>query len=68
MRKSLARCDLVLTSYTLSHLDEVELGAIAWNSICLDEAQNIKNAYTKQAIGYSPTRWLSPHSVDGNTD
>ncbi|MDF2646141.1 MAG: ATP-dependent helicase [Paenibacillus sp.] len=43
------KVDLVLTSYTLSHLDEVELGSIAWNSICLDEAQNIKNAYTKQA-------------------
>jgi SNF2 family DNA or RNA helicase len=41
--------DLVLTSYTLSHLDEGELNSIEWNSICLDEAQNIKNAYTKQA-------------------
>lgn len=41
--------DLVLTSYNLSHLDEDELVAINWNSICLDEAQNIKNAYTKQA-------------------
>ncbi|MEC0229101.1 DEAD/DEAH box helicase [Paenibacillus alba] len=43
------KVDLVLTSYTLSHLDESELGSVAWNSICLDEAQNIKNAYTKQA-------------------
>ncbi|MFC0215556.1 DEAD/DEAH box helicase [Paenibacillus chartarius] len=41
--------DLVLTSYTLSHLDETELGSVEWSSICLDEAQNIKNAYTKQA-------------------
>ncbi|WP_441989659.1 DEAD/DEAH box helicase [Paenibacillus sp. 2RAB27] len=47
--KIVGKYDLVLTSYTLSHLDESELGAIAWNSICLDEAQNIKNAYTKQA-------------------
>ncbi|TXK73406.1 DEAD/DEAH box helicase [Paenibacillus sp. N3.4] len=43
------KVDLVLTSYTLSHLDELELSSVAWNSICLDEAQNIKNAYTKQA-------------------
>ncbi|NEW07547.1 DEAD/DEAH box helicase [Paenibacillus sp. SYP-B3998] len=43
------KVDLVLTSYTLSHLDEGELASVAWNSICLDEAQNIKNAYTKQA-------------------
>lgn len=41
--------DLVLTSYNLSHIDENELTSIHWNSICLDEAQNIKNAYTKQA-------------------
>jgi SNF2 family DNA or RNA helicase len=42
-------CHLVLTSYTLAHLDEAELTSIEWDSICLDEAQNIKNAYTKQA-------------------
>lgn len=41
--------DLVITSYALSHLDEQELSSITWNTICLDEAQNIKNAYTKQA-------------------
>lgn len=41
--------DLVLTTYTLSHLDETELAQLEWSSICLDEAQNIKNAYTKQA-------------------
>ncbi|WP_420852169.1 DEAD/DEAH box helicase [Paenibacillus hamazuiensis] len=40
---------LVLTSYTLAHLDETELSSVEWDSICLDEAQNIKNAYTKQA-------------------
>jgi SNF2 family DNA or RNA helicase len=48
-RKAAAAADLVLTSYTLSHLDESELSSVEWNSICLDEAQNIKNAYTKQA-------------------
>ncbi|NOU92041.1 ATP-dependent helicase [Paenibacillus sp. LMG 31456] len=41
--------DLILTTYTLSHLDEIELAQVEWSSICLDEAQNIKNAYTKQA-------------------
>ncbi|WP_058300922.1 DEAD/DEAH box helicase [Gorillibacterium timonense] len=43
------QADVVLTSYTLSHLDEEELKQLSWGSICLDEAQNIKNAYTKQA-------------------
>lgn len=41
--------DVVLTTYTLSHLDGDELQAVEWNAIGLDEAQNIKNAYTKQA-------------------
>ncbi|WP_231571291.1 SNF2-related protein [Gordoniibacillus kamchatkensis] len=48
-REAVKDFDLVLTSYTLSHLDEAELAKVEWNSICLDEAQNIKNAYTKQA-------------------
>lgn len=47
---SIAGSDLVLTSYALSHLDEEELGMIEWDAICLDEAQNIKNAYTKQSL------------------
>lgn len=42
--------DLVLSSYTLGHLDEAEFRSVCWNSICLDEAQNIKNAYTKQSL------------------
>ncbi|WP_429841128.1 DEAD/DEAH box helicase [Brevibacillus sp. FIR094] len=46
---AIKRADLVITSYALSHLDEQELGMVTWDTICLDEAQNIKNAYTKQA-------------------
>ncbi|SDS08114.1 Superfamily II DNA or RNA helicase, SNF2 family [Paenibacillaceae bacterium GAS479] len=41
--------DLVITSYALASLDEEELGAFQWESLCLDEAQNIKNVYTKQS-------------------
>ena len=41
--------DLVLTSYNLAHLDEEDLRSLEWDCICLDEAQNIKNVYTKQA-------------------
>ncbi len=47
--EALQGVDLVITSYTISHLDEVELAAVEWDAVCLDEAQNIKNAYTKQA-------------------
>ncbi|WP_284643816.1 DEAD/DEAH box helicase [Paenibacillus silviterrae] len=46
---SIAGYDLVMTSYTLAQLDEQELSSVRWQSIGLDEAQNIKNAYTKQS-------------------
>ena len=41
--------DLVITSYNLAQLDEEDLCSVSWNALCLDEAQNIKNAYTKQS-------------------
>ncbi|NHW33174.1 DEAD/DEAH box helicase [Paenibacillus aceris] len=46
---SVAGADLVITSYNIAQLDEDELSSLAWNTLCLDEAQNIKNAYTKQS-------------------
>lgn len=44
-----ANADVVLTTYALVHLDRDELASVEWDSVCLDEAQNIKNAYTKQS-------------------
>ncbi|MFD0712390.1 DEAD/DEAH box helicase [Paenibacillus sp. GCM10027626] len=44
-----AEADLVITSYALAPLDEEELGTAKWDVVCLDEAQNIKNYYTKQS-------------------
>ncbi|WP_026693136.1 DEAD/DEAH box helicase [Peribacillus kribbensis] len=41
--------DVVLTSYGITHQDTTELESIHWSSIILDEAQNIKNAGTKQS-------------------
>ena len=41
--------DMVLTSYALLHRDHQTLQEIAWSGVILDEAQNIKNAETKQA-------------------
>ncbi len=41
--------DLVVTSYAVAYLDGDDLTGIHWDSLCLDEAQNIKNAHTKQA-------------------
>ncbi|MCU9613270.1 DEAD/DEAH box helicase [Caldibacillus lycopersici] len=44
-----ASIDVVLTTYGLSHLDAEELASVKWGTIVLDEAQNIKNAGTKQS-------------------
>ncbi|WP_238327564.1 DEAD/DEAH box helicase, partial [Paenibacillus gorillae] len=41
--------DIVITSYSLAQLDEEDLRLVEWDALCLDEAQNIKNVYTKQS-------------------
>jgi len=40
---------LVLSSYALLHRDHEALAQVDWAGVILDEAQNIKNAATKQA-------------------
>ncbi|WP_442603055.1 DEAD/DEAH box helicase [Paenibacillus sp. KN14-4R] len=47
--ESIRGADLVITSYTLAQMDEPEICSVTWSSLCLDEAQMIKNAYTKQS-------------------
>ena len=44
-----AEHDFIITTYGLAHRDEEKLIQIEWNSIVLDEAQNIKNYFTKQS-------------------
>ncbi|MFE5321095.1 DEAD/DEAH box helicase [Paenibacillus sp. NPDC056579] len=41
--------DVVITSYTTALLDQELLQEVHWSSLCLDEAQNIKNAQNKQS-------------------
>ncbi|MFS0725205.1 DEAD/DEAH box helicase [Paenibacillus sp. 1P07SE] len=43
------RVDVMLTSYATASLDQETLAQFQWGAVCLDEAQNIKNAQTKQA-------------------
>lgn len=43
------RADIVLTSYGLTHLDLPQFEKVQWSTIAIDEAQNIKNAHTKQS-------------------
>ncbi|MEX0892965.1 MAG: DEAD/DEAH box helicase [Gemmatimonadota bacterium] len=47
--RAAARADLVLTTYALAARDHEALAAVAWRRVVLDEAQNIKNAATRQA-------------------
>ncbi|OMD44122.1 DEAD/DEAH box helicase [Paenibacillus odorifer] len=45
-----SQADVVLTSYATAALDQELLKEFTWAAICLDEAQNIKNAQTKQSV------------------
>lgn len=47
--EAIKAADVVVTSYGLAHLDAEELKQVKWSTICIDEAQNIKNADTKQS-------------------
>jgi hypothetical protein len=51
--------DVVLSSYALLHRDRAALTSVAWNTVALDEAQNIKNASTQaaQVARQLPARW-----------
>jgi SNF2 family DNA or RNA helicase len=42
------RHDLVISTYALAYRDETVLKKIKWHGVVLDEAQNIKNPWTKQ--------------------
>ncbi|KMY51929.1 DEAD/DEAH box helicase [Peribacillus loiseleuriae] len=47
--QTIAKYDIVLTSYGITHHDFDALSSVYWNTIILDEAQNIKNSQTKQS-------------------
>lgn len=47
--EEVASADVVLTSYGLTHLDIDDFEPVMWSSVSIDEAQNIKNAGTKQS-------------------
>ncbi|WP_400163655.1 DEAD/DEAH box helicase [Brevibacillus sp. TJ4] len=57
--------DVVITTYTLTHLDEAELSSLTWATLCLDEAQNIKNPSTKQATAVRQLQALHRIAMTG---
>ncbi|GGH36464.1 DEAD/DEAH box helicase [Paenibacillus segetis] len=48
-QEEIRQADVILTSYATATLDQELLKEFTWDSLCLDEAQNIKNAQTKQS-------------------
>jgi superfamily II DNA or RNA helicase len=46
---ALSASDLVITTYALAARDQEALGQVEWARVVCDEAQNIKNAATRQA-------------------
>jgi SNF2 family DNA or RNA helicase len=57
--------DVILTSYGLSHLDAEEFEALQWSTIAIDEAQNIKNAQTKQSKAVRKLKGLHHIALTG---
>ncbi|OUS76233.1 ATP-dependent helicase [Paenibacillus sp. MY03] len=49
-RQEARSVDVVLTSFATASLDQETLSGFQWGAVCLDEAQNIKNAGTRQAM------------------
>jgi SNF2 family DNA or RNA helicase len=47
--EAVKKYDLVVTSYSLIHRDIKSLQSISWQTIVLDEAQNVKNSEAKQS-------------------
>ncbi len=48
-KKAAQKQAVVLSSYALLHRDQALFDQVAWSGVILDEAQNIKNAATKQS-------------------
>ncbi len=49
LKKVVAKCDMLVSSYGLLQRDIDVIGKIKWGAVILDEAQNIKNSNTKQS-------------------
>ena len=48
--KAAEACDVVVTSYALSHRDQADLRQVTWGRVALDEAQKIKNPTAASSV------------------
>ncbi|MDO3411600.1 SNF2-related protein [Saccharibacillus sp. CPCC 101409] len=60
-----SEADVILTSYATAALDQELLRGFDWLTICLDEAQTIKNAQTKQSTAIRSFRALHKIALTG---
>ncbi|WP_141430994.1 DEAD/DEAH box helicase [Bacillus sp. 03113] len=63
--EQVANSDIVLTSYGLTHLDLEDMEKITWSTVAIDEAQNIKNAHTKQSRAVRKLKGLHHIALTG---
>ncbi len=60
-----AKYDVVISTYGLTHRDYEHLSEVCWYRIALDEAQNIKNSAAKQAVAVRSLRAVRRLALTG---
>jgi SNF2 family DNA or RNA helicase len=63
--KEITKKDLVITSYSLVYRDEKNFEGIEWQTVVLDEAQNIKNPSAKQSQAVKKLKTNFPVALTG---
>jgi len=58
-------CDVVISTYGLTHRDKEHLERVEWHRIALDEAQNIKNPAAKQAVAVRKLKAVNRVALTG---
>ena len=56
---------LVISSYSIARIEEELFQSLEWDTVILDEAQNIKNPLTKQAMSISKIKSKNRFSLTG---
>ena len=63
--EEVARHDIVISTYALTHRDFDHLVAVDWHRVALDEAQNIKNPAAKQSVALRTLRAVHRVALTG---
>lgn len=60
-----ARHDVVISTYALTHRDFEHLSGVQWHRVALDEAQNVKNPAAKQSVAVRGLRAVNRLALTG---